>query len=45
VKYAFIREKQVAFPVAAMSRVLGVSTSGFYDVRAAEVPATHDARA
>lgn len=29
-KYAFIREKQVAFPVAAMCRVLGVSTSGFY---------------
>ena len=30
-KYAFIREKQVAFPVTAMCRVLGVSTSGYYD--------------
>jgi transposase InsO family protein len=30
VKYALIREKQVAFPVATMCRVLGVSTSGFY---------------
>ena len=29
-KYAFIREKSVAFPVVAMCRVLGVSTSGFY---------------
>ncbi|HEX5658871.1 MAG TPA: IS3 family transposase, partial [Polyangiales bacterium] len=28
---AFIREKQVAFPVATMCRVLGVSTSGYYD--------------
>jgi len=30
VKYALIREKQVAFPVATMCRTLGVSTSGFY---------------
>lgn len=30
-KFAFIREKQVAFPVATMCRVLGVSTSGYYD--------------
>ena len=29
-RYAFIREKSVAFPMAAMCRVLGVSTSGFY---------------
>jgi putative transposase len=31
VKFAFIREKQVAFPVSTMCRVLGVSTSGYYD--------------
>jgi putative transposase len=30
-KFAFIREKKVAFPVATMCRVLGVSTSGYYD--------------
>jgi putative transposase len=30
-KFAFIHEKKVAFPVATMCRVLGVSTSGFYD--------------
>ncbi len=30
-KYAFIAEKQVAFPVAALCRVLAVSRSGFYD--------------
>lgn len=30
-KFAFIREKKVAFPVATMCRVLEVSTSGFYD--------------
>jgi putative transposase len=30
-KFAFIREKKVAFPVATLCRVLGVSTSGFYD--------------
>lgn len=30
-KFAFIREKKVAFSVATMCRVLGVSTSGFYD--------------
>ena len=29
-KYAFIREKQVAFPVAPMCHALGVSRSGFY---------------
>ena len=29
-KYTFIREKQVAFPVARTCRVLGVSTSGYY---------------
>jgi len=31
VKYAFIAEKQVAFPVAMLCRVLDVSRSGFYD--------------
>jgi putative transposase len=30
VKYAFIGASEVAFPVALMCRVLGVSTSGFY---------------
>jgi putative transposase len=30
VKYAFIQAKKVAYPVAMMCRVLGVSTSGFY---------------
>ena len=29
-KYAFIQAKKVAYPVATMCRVLGVSTSGFY---------------
>jgi transposase InsO family protein len=30
VKFAFVSEEQVAFPVAVMCRVLGVSTSGYY---------------
>jgi hypothetical protein len=30
VKYAFISEKKVAFPVAVLCRVLAVSTSGYY---------------
>ena len=30
-RYAFIAEKKVAFPVAELCRVLGVSRSGFYD--------------
>lgn len=30
-KYAFIAEKQVAYSVAALCRVLEVSRSGFYD--------------
>ena len=30
-RYAFIAEKRVAFPVAALCRVLCVSRSGFYD--------------
>ena len=30
-KYAFILTWQVAFPVTLMCRVLGVSTSAFYD--------------
>lgn len=34
-KYAFIAEKQVAFPVAVLCRVLDVSRSGFYDYLAA----------
>jgi len=29
-KFAFIQEQKVAFPVAALCRLLGVSTSGFY---------------
>ena len=29
-KFAFILARVVAFPVALMCRVLGVSTSGFY---------------
>lgn len=30
-KFAFILEQKVAFPIAVLCRVLGVSTSGFYD--------------
>jgi putative transposase len=30
VKFAFISAEQVAFPIAVMCRVLGVSTSGYY---------------
>jgi putative transposase len=33
VKFAFIDEKQVAFPVGAMCRALGVSSSGYYEWR------------
>ncbi len=33
-RYAFIAEKRVAFPVAVLCRVLGVSRSGFYDFHA-----------
>jgi putative transposase len=33
VKFAFIGEKQVAFPVGAMCRALGVSSSGYYQWR------------
>jgi hypothetical protein len=29
-KFAFIQQQKVAFPVAALCRLLGVSTSGFY---------------
>ncbi len=29
-KFAFIEEKKVAFPVEPMCRVLGVSSSGYY---------------
>jgi putative transposase len=30
-KYAFVRDRQVAFPVVTMCKVLSISTSGFYD--------------
>jgi putative transposase len=43
VKFAFIAEKQVAFPVAALCRVLCVSRSGFYDFLA-EPEAARDRR-
>jgi transposase InsO family protein len=33
VKFAFIDEKQVAFPVGAMCRALAVSSSGYYEWR------------
>jgi hypothetical protein len=30
-KYAFVRDRQVAFPLVTMCKVLSISTSGFYD--------------
>ena len=38
-RYAFILVSEVAFPVAAMCRVLEVSTSGFYDWKAQPISA------
>lgn len=38
-RYAFILASEVAFPVAAMCRVLEVSTSGFYDWKAQPISA------
>ena len=37
-KYAFILTREVAFPVAVMCAVLGVSRSGFYGWKADPVP-------
>jgi len=33
VKFAFVREKQVAFPGSAMCRAVGISSSGYYEWR------------
>ena len=38
-RYAFILVSEVVFPVAAMCRVLEVSTSGFYDWKAQPISA------
>ena len=43
-KFAFIAEEKVAFPIAVLCRVLAVSTSGFYawSVRLASTRAKRD---
>lgn len=42
-KFAFISEQKVAFPVVALCRVLGVSTSGYYG-SVNSVPSPHSRR-
>jgi hypothetical protein len=38
VKFAFIAEEKVAFPVAVLCRLLAVSPSGYYATRGGPIP-------